>query len=174
MTGRSPAVAVWRIAAETRQYRATDLSGRGSARYPGRWNESEQPILYAADCPALAMLETIAHLGKVASFPLNRFIVRIEIPRVVWVRAKQLRDDDLDAPWVAVPAGVSAAEAGAAWLRSAASAVLCVPSAIVPEHQIILINPRHADAARLRATATRRVDYALVLREGPQPQTPET
>jgi RES domain-containing protein len=166
MTRRSAAVAVWRIAAETREYRATDLSGEGSARYPGRWNELEQPVIYAADCPALAMLETVAHLGELVRFPLNRYLVRIEIPPVVWARAKQLRADELDASWAAVPAGASAVEAGAAWLRSAASALLRVPSAIVPEHQAVLINPRHADAKRLRAATTRRVDYALALRKG--------
>ena len=166
MTRRSAAVTVWRIAAESRQYRATDLSGAGSARYPGRWNEVEQAIVYAADCPALAMLETLAHVGETASFPLNRFLVRIDMPRAVWARAKRLQADELDAAWAAVPAGASAAETGAAWLRSLASAVLCVPSVIVPEHQAVLINPRHPDAKALRATAMRRVDYALALRKG--------
>jgi len=33
---------------ETRHDPATDLSGAGAARNPGRWNEDGQPVLYTA------------------------------------------------------------------------------------------------------------------------------
>ena len=49
---------LWRIAAETRQYAADDLSGAGAARHPGRWNDVGEPVLYTAPSISLAVLET--------------------------------------------------------------------------------------------------------------------
>jgi len=39
---------LWRIAADTRQYRADDLSGGGAAKGPGRWNDKGEAVLYTA------------------------------------------------------------------------------------------------------------------------------
>jgi RES domain-containing protein len=163
MTRGAAAVAIWRVATETRAYPAQDLSGAGAAKYPGRWNDQDQLVLYAADCPALAMLETLAHLGT-TGFPMNRFLVRIEIPAATWTRRKALAPEDLPATWAAIPAGVGSVLPGAEWLRAGAGAVLTVPSVITPEHQVILINPRHPDARRVQARVMRRVDFGHALR----------
>ena len=48
---------------------------------------------------------------------------------------------------------------GSAWLASAASALLAVPSAIVEEECNVLVNPAHPDARRLVAAKTRRFLY---------------
>jgi len=50
-------------------------------------------------------------------------------------------------------------EFGDDWLTSKRSAILSVPSAIVPEDSIILINPLHAHAAGVIASRTRRWLY---------------
>ena len=51
---------LWRIATETREYRAIDLSGAGAARDPGRWNAAREPVVYCAPTIAIAVLETAA------------------------------------------------------------------------------------------------------------------
>ena len=53
---------LWRIAAETRRYPATDLSGKGAALSPGWWNSESEAVVYSACTIALAVLETAAHL----------------------------------------------------------------------------------------------------------------
>ena len=53
---------LWRIAAETREYPATDLTGAGAAKNPGRWNDYKEPVVYCAPTIAIAVLETAATL----------------------------------------------------------------------------------------------------------------
>lgn len=157
------AVPAWRIAAQTRDYRATDLSGAGAARHPGRWNDTGQAVVYAASTISLAVLETAAHVNPLG-LPLDRFVVRIEIPKAVWARREELDPATLDPAWSAIPAGRAGVEATAPWFRDATSAILLVPSVIVPEERAVLVNPAHADAAKIRATVHRPFHYATVFR----------
>lgn len=123
---------LWRIAAETRQYKAGDVSGGGAARSPGRWNELGQAVLYTAPTIAIAVLETAAHIDD-SGLPLNRYLVRLDVPAAVWRRRQALDASTLPPTWNAIPAGATSAQIGADWLRSLRSAILMVPSVIVPE-----------------------------------------
>lgn len=156
---------LWRIATETRQYRADDLSGGGAARSPGRWNEAGQAVLYTAPSIAIAVLETAAHLDD-AGLPLNRYLVKLELPSRVWQARKELDAATLPPTWNAIPAGATSAQVGSDWLRAGESAVLLVPSVIVPEEQAALVNPAHPDAAKIKATVVRPFDYSRLFRSG--------
>ena len=102
---------LWRIAAETRLYLATDLSGAGAAAWPGRWNEAGQHLLYAAPTIALAVLETAAHIDD-AGLPLNRYVIEIHLPEAVWKARTQFTADRLPPTWSAIPAGHTSAKLG--------------------------------------------------------------
>lgn len=154
---------LWRIAAETRKHPATDLSGSGAARNPGRWNEDGQPVLYTAPTIAIAVLETAAHIDS-AGLPLNRFLVRIDVPDAAWRAREALHVDALPASWSAIPAGSASVAIGARWLRSLRSLVLVVPSVIVPEESAALLNPAHPHAGKLAATAIRPFEYDNLFR----------
>lgn len=151
-------VAVWRIATDTPAYVADDLSGAGAERTGGRWNSPGRAVVYASSSIALACLETIVHLNA-GGLPLNRFLVRIDVPQDVWRRREQRSPDTLPVGWTAIPEGRVSIDAGNAWLDAARSAVLVVPSVIVPEETNVLVNPRHPDAARLRAAKLRPWQY---------------
>jgi RES domain-containing protein len=156
-------VKLWRIAAETRLYRATDLTGAGAAKFPGRWNDEGEPVVYAATSIALATLETAAHVDP-GGLPLNRFLVQLEVPDDVWAGRVVFEVPALPSAWNAVPAGRASIEVGSRWLQAARSATATVPSVIVPEECVALINPRHPDAARITATSVRRSQYELLFR----------
>ena len=157
-------VSVWRIATDTPDYTADDLGGEGAKRSGGRWNRAGTPVLYASGSIALACLETVVHLGA-DDLPLNRYLVRIDIPDVVWAAASRL-DARRHVGWDAIPVGKISLNAGETWAGSRSSALFVVPSAIVPEESNILISPLHADAARIRAHKLRRWTYDARLRKG--------
>jgi len=154
---------LWRIAGETRAYRADDMSGAGAAKYPGRWNDDGQRVLYTATSLALAALETAAYVDA-HGLPLNRHVVSIEVPAAVWKARIQFTPQDLPGGWDAVPAGMASVRIGSQWLTSLASAIALVPSVIVPEEYNALINPEHRDAKKLRATTGRKFQYNVVFR----------
>jgi RES domain-containing protein len=159
----SARVRLWRIATETLDYKANDLSGAGAAKHPGRWNDAGEYVVYAAPSIAMAVLETAAHIDP-AGLPLNRFLVAIDVPQKDWNARRELDTAALDAAWSAIPAGRASVEAGSAWYRSARSLILMVPSVIVPEERVAVINARHAAARGLVATTMRAFSYGTLYR----------
>jgi len=158
-------VILWRIATETRKYKATDLSGLGAASAPGRWNDTGHAVVYSAMTIALAVLETAAHIDN-GGLPLNRFLIRIDVPDEVWVARQELSAAQLPDAWAAIPAGQTSVEIGMKWLASKQSAILLVPSVIVPEEYAALINPAHSDAAKLSTSSHRQFEYDKLFRGG--------
>ena len=161
-------VNLWRIAAATRNYAAEDLSGAGAARYPGRWNRAGEAVLYCAPTRAIAVLEAAAHVDD-GGFPLNRFLVDIEVPGAVWSEREEVPATGLPPTWDAIPAGHASVDFGSNWLRSRRSPLLLVPSVIVPfdierGEWCALINPQHPLAARLTARVSRRFEYNRLFR----------
>lgn len=154
---------VWRIAAETRRYAADDLSGVGAAAHPGRWNDANETLVYAAPTIAMAVLETAAHIDD-GGLPLNRFVVRITVPDDVWAARQELEVTTLPAAWDAIPAGKASVQVGSDWIASLRSAILLAPSVIVPEEPVALVNPAHPDSKSLRATVMRRFDHNALFR----------
>ena len=149
-------VAVWRIAVEAPAYSANDLSGTGAKSTGGRWNAKGTPLVYCATNIALATLETVHYLQS-GGLPFNRYLVRIDVPDAVWDTRQLLAP--LPGGWDAVPAGLASRAAGDAWIRSGASALLLVPSVIVPDEYNVLINPHHVHAAHITAATVRRWLY---------------
>lgn len=148
----------YRIGIDTPNYEADDLSGKGAELTGGRWNEKGVPALYAAETRALACLETLVHLAA-GGLPLNRYLVEIDIPAAIWARARRETPASLPTGWEAAPAGRASIRFGTEWLRSRGTALLLLPSTIVPEEHCILINPAHPDTASITAKKSRRWLY---------------
>lgn len=156
-------IALWRIATETRDYKANDLSGAGSARRPGRWNAPGEHVVYAAQSISLAVLETTAYVDA-GGLPLNRFLVRIDVPADVWASREELDPDRMDPAWRAIPAGKASEALGSEWYRAGKAPILIVPSVIVPEERAAILNARHRSVSRVLATTVRPFDFATVFR----------
>lgn len=159
-------VVVWRIGTDTPGYSADDLTGAGAKITGGRWNRDGTPLVYTASSPALACLETVVHLGA-GALPLNRYLVRIDIPDAIFAKRLQFEDLASEAArvgWDAEPPGRVSLELGSDWVAACSSAILEVPSVIVPEDRNFLINPIHPDAKAITAIKLRRFEYDRRLR----------
>ncbi len=151
-------IVAWRIGTETPDYTADDLSGTGAKITGGRWNRAGVAVIYAATSRALTCLETIVHLGA-GRLPLNRYLVRIDIPDNIWAKRQQLTNNTAPIGWDAIPTGKVSLDVGDHWVKGGASCIMEVPSIIVPEEGNLLINPSHPDASGITATKIRRWDY---------------
>lgn len=156
---------VWRIATDTKDYEADDLSGTGARITGGRWNDTGVAMVYSSTSRALACLETIVHLNA-GGLPLNRYLVEIEIPDRVWAAAQVKTAGSLAVGWDAKPCGRVSIAFGSAWAAARSSALLLVPSVIVPEEVNVLMNPAHPDAAGITARKVRKWLYDPRLTRG--------
>jgi len=128
----------WRI---VRKARAADaFSGEGARQYGGRWNSPGIPIIYASAHQSLAALEILVHLQPRGSLEFVAF--RIELPGELITRVSI---PSLPTGWRGEPPGLATMQIGDEWARAGRSAVLAVPSAIIPEEVNHLLNPAHPD-----------------------------
>ncbi len=149
---------VFRIASTSPSYNYDDLTGKGAEMSGGRWNRKGVPVVYTASSVALAALETIVHTDT-GAWPLNRYVLEIDIPDGLWDAAEDIHLGALPAVWDAQPAPKETLDFGDAWLASRRSALLIVPSVIVPQEANILINPRHPDAGEIQIIKTTKFIY---------------
>jgi RES domain-containing protein len=153
---------VWRIATDTPDYGADDLSGKGAEKTGGRWNRKGTALIYSSASIALACLETLVHLGGGLPLPLNRYLVRIPISPTAW-RKRTVFDPAAHIGWDAEPAGLVSINWGTQWARSNASLLAEVPWVLVPEESNILINPTYPGATRLGVRKLRQWRYDVRL-----------
>src|SRR5690606_5935996 len=101
------------------------------------------PLVYSSGNIALACLETLVHIKL--SLPLNRYLIQIDIPLDVW-NARMILAAPLPVGWDAEPAGTTSITKGDQWIFGGTTAILEVPSVLVPEESNFLINPSHPTA----------------------------
>jgi RES domain-containing protein len=134
----------WRIVKA--RHAATAFDGEGARLLGGRWNSPGLPVVYTAGSAPLAALEMLAHLGKTSLLSAYSVIACAFEKRIV-LRLDRKR---LPRDWRSYPARPELQLVGDAWLKDGTSAVLEVPSAIMPSESNYLLNPAHADFRSIR------------------------
>ncbi len=147
-------VLLWRIGCDAPDWEAHELSGKGAQATGGRWNRKGKAVVYCASSISLAVLETAVHI-EAEDLPLNRYVVCAEVPADAWTARTVHTAASLPVGWTARPEGKVSLDIGDAWLAGGVSALMEVPSVIVNEENNVLINPQHADAARIKAWKVR-------------------
>ena len=125
-------------------------------RAPARWHSRGKRIVYLADHPASALIETIVHFE----------VDRDQIPNQYQLLAVEVAEDtafesvdvhNLPTDW---PENLNTTRTlGDAWLDSNRTALLRVPSIIVPHASNWLLNPAHADAAKVTIAQVIRAPF---------------
>jgi RES domain-containing protein len=136
-------VRVWRLC--RRPYAAFD--GEGARLYGGRWTERGVPVVYTAGSAALAMAEYLVHLEP-REAPRDLVLIAADVPAQVKISMLEL--ERLPSRWRRYPAPEALAARGSQWVRETKTAVLRVPSAVVPQEFNYLLNPAHSDFRRIR------------------------
>jgi RES domain-containing protein len=139
-------IASWRL---VRRERAGDaFSGEGARLFGGRWNSPGTAVVYTSDTLSLAALETLVHINPQLPLDYVAFPVEFEDALVESL-------EELPSGWKNHPPPPAAQQVGNAWAKSARSAVLAVPSVLVPVQRNFLLNPAHPDFRRIRIGAAK-------------------
>ena len=138
-------IRVWRICA--RKFAKTAFSGDGARLYGGRWNPSGTAVVYTASALSLAALELFVNLDP-EEIPSGLVAIEATIPDDVPIHT--IEAASLPRHWRRYPAPVALQSIGADWIAAAHTAVLSVPSTVIPEERNYLLNPAHPDFHRLK------------------------
>ena len=123
------------------------MAGAGARLHGGRWNEKGVPVIYAASSPSLAALEFLVHM-PITLAPRDLSICRFAIPDSA--SATRVKKSALPKDWKTSPPVAETQEIGTRWAAGGKSLLLFVPSVLVPEESIILINPLHPEFRKVR------------------------
>lgn len=133
---------IWRLL--TARYAASAFSGEGARLYGGRWNRKGVPMVYTAASQSLAMLELL-----VQDEPLRARYVIIAARLPKNLKIEHLRPEQLPINWRDFAAREQLQTIGSDWAKCRLSAVLAVPSVVIPSETNYLLNPLHPSFAKI-------------------------
>jgi RES domain-containing protein len=137
-------VIAWRLCST--RFAKTAFSGEGARMAGGRWNDKGIRVVYCGGSLALAALELFVHVDP-GDLPDDLVAIQVTIPEDLEVERITVRS--LPAGWRRTPGPETLKELGNAWVTRGSSAVLAVPSAIIPAEENYLLNPTHEDFSRV-------------------------
>lgn len=132
-------IQAWRIVHQ--DYRSSAFDGEGARLVGGRWNSEGTPVVYTAGSLSLALLEIIVHLEIKEALKYFKALPVLFDESLI----QALALGTLPLLWGSTPPLFSSKAVGDKWVKENQSAVLCVPSAIVPQEKNYLLNPHHPD-----------------------------
>jgi RES domain-containing protein len=149
MESNVPERTLWRIS----NYHSLD--GEGGLLYPGRWHTPGHPVVYLAESPAGAMLETLVHMElREIELPPSYSLLRVVVAESLGLETFIVHDVD---PWKSNASMTQAM--GDEWLGSKRSALARVPSAILPNTWNCLLNARHPDARLVQIAEVTKTEF---------------
>jgi RES domain-containing protein len=132
----------------------TALDGVGMLKHGGRYSPPGAPVVNFASEPGLAVLVALRYLrGSPADAPEDYVLGWTEIDSVP--ERIPRADDDAIRRWVTD------------WLEERRSLLATVRSQVLPEANVVLMNPLHPEAANVQPLATRPFSFAECLHTPP-------
>ena len=145
---------VWRICPQ--RYAKRPFDGKGASEFGGRWNHPGEAVAYCSTTLSLAALEFFVNLD-VTEVPDDLVAISAAFPDDLHSERWTLETLHID--WRETPIPHANRVLGSAWLQSRRTAVLFVPSAVIPEEFNVLINPAHPDFSKLQIGRPRRFQF---------------
>lgn len=144
-------VRLWRLTREG----TTALDGAGTIEHGGRYSPSGAPVVNFASEAGLAVLIALRYLpGNLDDSPSDYVLGWTEVDETP-VRVPDAEDDDVIREWVT------------RWLSERRSLLAAVRSKVLPECDVVLMNPLHPDAPGVPPLFTRPFSFAECLHTPP-------
>ncbi len=137
------------------------FDGGGARIAGGRWNPEGCAAVYTAESRALCALEILVHANP-SELAENYVSFPVEIPSGIEI--ERIEPDDLPSGWRRYPSPAGLQEMGRDWIDGGTSAVLSVPSAMVPQERNYILNPGHAGFRKIRILDSERFIFDPRLR----------
>lgn len=137
-------ILAWRLVRPKHGSKEEAFSGEGARLFGGRWNSPGRPVVYTSESLALAALETLAHADR-RRYARDYVAFKLHIPDAEVTELGEAPPED----WQDRPVSPGARQLGDHWLTEGSTAVLSVPSVLVPLERNYLLNPKHPHFARI-------------------------
>lgn len=141
----------WRIV--KKRHVGSAFDGEGARRYGGRWNSLGAEVVYASETRALSLLEVLVGLRSVR--PVQAYVLipaTFDDSMVIGMGTHELPSE-----WRRHPPHPRTQRIGDHWVDQKRSAILRVPSAIVPDEFNYLLNPAHPNFRAIQIGAPEEV-----------------
>ena len=118
-------------------------------------------MIYTATSLSLAALEMLVHFDNDLA-PKDFISIAAVLPAHCAVQIMDAKS--LPGDWRSVPPSPKTQALGSEWVISQKSLVMKVPSVIIPEEHIVLLNPLHPDFLKIQQEPEQpfRFDFRLV------------
>jgi len=133
----------------------TALDGAGTLRHGGRYSPPGAPVVNFASEAGLAVLIALRYLPGGAADAPDDYVLGWTETDATPERALDGASDEAIREWVSV------------WLSERRSMLVAVRSQVLPEADVVLMNPLHPDAGRVRPLVTRPFSFAQCLHAPP-------
>jgi RES domain-containing protein len=142
----------WRLT-KTR-YLAKAWDGEGARLSGGRWNSVGTPVVYTSATLSLALVEILVHLpsGLLPSYSA----IPIEFADSLVIAVDP---EALPANWTVHPPPPETQAMGDRWVAAGKSALLRVPSVVVPDEFNYVVNPSHPAFSRIEIGSPRSFPF---------------
>ena len=124
---------------------ATAMDGEGARKMGARWNPPGIPVAYLTESRALAALEILVHTGRAAA-NLRWVVIAADVPSTM---IETVLPEDLPTGWDDMVSPSAARKFGADWVHRGKKAAILLPSVIIPEERVLMLNVRHPDFRKL-------------------------
>lgn len=121
------------------------MDGEGARKMGGRWNPPGIPVAYLTESRALAALEILVHTGR-TGVHLSWVVIEAEVPARLTDVVSLV---DLPAGWDDLTSPSVSRKFGAEWVQRGERAAILLPSVIVPDERILMLNVRHPDFRKI-------------------------
>jgi len=135
-------VRLWRIATRAR----AAFDGEGARRYGSRWTPKGVAVVYASATLSLAALERFVHTDPDLE-PTDLVAVFVDVDDDIPIHS--VDRGQLPADWRQYPAPDALGRLGESWIAGRGTAILAVPSAVIPHEWNYVLDLGHMDFGRL-------------------------